>query len=225
MHSNQIDISGSPLIIILLLGMFNYGLGVFSEKRGISSNSPALISSGVHLKGDGYTSFAILISLLVIYFTNLCWIDTAVAILAGLYIIYQGVKVVKHSLLNILDTADESMLSKIIDYLQSNRDKHWIDIHNFRIIKFGSEYHVDAHLTLPFYYTNLEVHREMKEVHEMINAHFNSTVEIFIHPDPCEPFCCLYCKHDDCKERTTPFKKEVVWTLDNVLKNEKHSVD
>ena len=225
LHSSQVDLTGTPLFVILILGLANYMLGVYSERKGKKTNSPALISGGIHLKGDGYTSFAILLSLVIIYFTKLYWIDTLVAVLAGIYIIYQGIKVVRQSLLNMLDTADEGMLSKIIDYLQSHRDKHWIDIHNFRVLKFGSEYHVDAHLTLPYYYTNLEVHREMKEVHDLINEHFNSTIEIFIHPDPCEPFCCHYCKHDDCQVRKAPFKKEVVWTLDNVLKNEKHSVD
>jgi cation diffusion facilitator family transporter len=222
LNASEIDITGIPLILVIALGIGNYLLGVYSEKKGLDSNSPALISSGLHLKSDGYTSLAIFISLVIIYFTKLYWIDTLAAVIAGIYIIYMGYSVMRQALLNILDTADESILEKIIDFIQTNRDKHWIDMHNFRILKFGSEYHVDAHLTLPFFYTNREIHREMVEVHELINTHFKSTVEIFIHPDPCEPFCCHYCANDECLERSEPFKSEIKWTLENVLANEKH---
>ncbi len=220
--NQSIEIGGFPLMIILVLGIANYLLGLSSEKRGLKLNSPSLVASGKHLKGDGYTSFAILLSLIIIYFTNAFWIDGLIAILAGIYMIYQGYTVFRRSILDILDTADEAMLSKIIDYMQENRQRQWIDIHNFRIIKYGSEYHVDAHLTLPFYISNLEVHDEMKKVHSMINTHYNSEVEIFIHPDPCEPFCCNYCHLSECKERKEPFRNEIKWTLENVLTNKKH---
>ena len=224
LHATPIHLTGTPLVAVLVLGFANYILGVLSENRGIKQNSPALISGGQHLKADGYTTFAILLSLVIMYFSQWIWIDTFIAIMVGLFIIYQGFKVVKRSVLDILDTADEDMLSNIIDFIQKNRDKHWVDIHNFRILKFGSEYHVDAHLTLPYFYSNTEVHREMKEVHDLINMHFNSTVEIFIHPDPCEPFCCQFCQNDECNVRQKPFEKEIIWTLDNVIKDEKHGV-
>jgi cation diffusion facilitator family transporter len=220
--SSEVHVHMSFVIMTVGLGLSNYVLGYFSKQKGMKTNSPSLIASGVHLQSDALTSIGILVSLIVIYLTGWDMIDTIIAILAGLFMIYQGFRVFKRSLLDILDTADEEMLSKVIDYLQEKRDEHMIDIHNFRIIKYGSEYHIDAHLTLPYYFTNLEVHREMKEVHEMINEHFNSEVELFIHPDPCESFCCNYCQILDCQVRKEPFQKTIVWTLDNVLKNEKH---
>lgn len=216
------QLNGFILGMVVLLGFINYFVGRISVDRGIKTNSPSLIAGGEHLKTDGYTSFGILLGLILIYLSHWNWLDTLVAIVAGMYMIYQGFIVLKRSLLDIIDTADEAMLEKIISYMQLNRDEHMIDIHNFRLIKYGSDYHIDAHLTLPYYYTNREVHREMKEVHVMINDHFGSEVEIFIHPDPCEPFCCHYCQIKDCKVRSSPFQKEIVWTLDNVLKNEKH---
>ena len=224
-NETNIEVKLSFVAITVLLGLSNYALGFFSKHKGKQTNSPSLIAGGVHLQSDAYTSIGILVSLIVIYFTDWKLIDTIIAIFAGLFMIYQGFRVFKRSLLDILDTADQEMLSKVIDYIQEKRDEHMIDIHNFRIIKYGSEYHIDAHLTLPYYFTNLEVHREMKEVHEMINEHFNSEVELFIHPDPCESFCCNYCQILDCQVRKDPFQKTIVWTLDNVLKNEKHGSD
>lgn len=219
---SELELTGFSLLGILGLGFFNYVLGILSEKKGSQTNSPALISGGKHLKGDGYTTLAILISLVLVYFTNWLWLDSIIGALAGIFILYQGFKVVKSSILDIMGTADETILEKIIAHLQEKRKDPWIDIHNLRILKFGSEYHVDAHVTLPYYYSNLLVHAEMKDMHEVINQHFNSEVELFIHPDPCEPFCCHYCEMKNCTEREQAFEGQIKWTLDNVLKNEKH---
>jgi len=222
---HQAEISGIPLLIMLLLGIGNYVLGIFSQRQGKKTNSPALIAGGEHLKSDGYTSFGIVISLALMFFFKIDWMDIAVAIIVGLFLIYHGIRVVKRSLLDILDTADEEILKNVIDYIQNNRDVNWIDMHNFRILKFGSDYHVDAHLTLPWYFTNQDTHTEMKKVNDLINTHFDSSVELFIHPDPCETFCCNYCNIEDCKERKMPFEKSIIWTVDNVLVNEKHKIE
>ena len=222
---HQASISSMAVLLVLLLGFGNYILGYFSEKQGLKTNSPALIAGGIHLTSDGYTSLGIVISLGLMYFFDWKWLDYTVAIIVGIILIYQGIKVVKRSLLDILDTADETMLTNIISYIQSNRDKRWIDLHNLRIIKYGSDFHVDAHMTLPWYYNNREVHTEMKRIHDLINEHFNSTVGLFIHPDPCEDFCCNYCQIETCQVRKSKFESSIEWTLENVLTNEKHSLN
>jgi cation diffusion facilitator family transporter len=223
LNQNELKLSSITLGALLGLGFANYALGIYSERKGKKNQSPALLSSGQHLKGDGYTTLGILISLVIAYFTKWQWIDTIIGITAGMYIIYQGIKVMKTSILDILGTADEAILDKVIRHLQKCRKNAWIDIHNLRILKFGAEYHLDAHVTLPYYYTNQEVHNEMKEMHQFINQHFNSNVELFIHPDPCEPFCCEYCHLENCVERNSTFKQTIEWTLDNVLRDEKHA--
>jgi cation diffusion facilitator family transporter len=223
LNQNELRLSSITLIALLGLGFANYALGIISEQKGKKNQSPALLSSGQHLKGDGYTTFGILISLVLAYFTKWYWLDTIIGIGAGIYIIYQGFKVMKTSILDILGTADEAILDKVIRHLQESRKNAWIDIHNLRILKFGADYHLDAHVTMPHFYTNQEVHNEMKEMHQVINQHFNSEVELFIHPDPCEPFCCEYCHLENCAERSFSFKKTIEWSLDNVLKDEKHA--
>lgn len=221
----KLELSGMTLVLVLIVGGANYILGILSERRGKRFNSPALLSGGKHLKGDGYTTFGILLSLVLIYVTKWDWLDSFIGVLAGIFILFQGYKVVKSSILDIMGTADEAILEKVIEHLQANRKDPWIDIHNLRILKFGAEYHVDAHVTLPHYYTNSEVHVEMRDMHNLINQHFNSEVELFIHPDPCEPFCCHYCLLTDCKVRKQTFDRKIDWNIDNVLKNEKHGVN
>ena len=220
---HQLDIDQLDLIIILALGLINYGLGIWSQKKGVKSNSPALKASAMHLKSDGYTSLGIILGLLFVYLFHWNWMDNVIAIVVSLVLIYSGYKVIKDSIEGILDKADTNILEEVVQYLGKNRKVNWIDIHNLRIIKYGSNFHLDAHMTLPWYFNNRQVHDEMKEVHSLINTHFNKEVEIFIHPDPCETYCCHVCSIE-CNERQAPFLKKEEWTLDNVLKNEKHKI-
>ena len=54
---------------------------------GKKNNSLALIASGKHLQSDTYTTAGIIAGLVLLYFTNLGWIDSAVAILFAVIIL------------------------------------------------------------------------------------------------------------------------------------------
>ena len=221
----SIQIHKKDVLIIFVLGFINYLLGAWSAHQGKKTNSPALISSAAHLKSDGYTSLGIFIGLVFVYFFKYKWIDSLIGLSVSVILIYQGFVIVKNSILEIIDTADIDILKEVINYLQENRKTNWIDIHNLRIIKYGSNFHIDAHVTFPWYFNNRQVHNEMYQIHKMMEGHFNKEVELFIHPDPCEPMSCSICTIHDCKERTSVFKQKEIWNIENVLKNEKHQIE
>ena len=45
--------------------------------------------------------------------------------------------------------------------LNENRRVNWVDMHNIRIIKYGATLHLDAHLTVPWYFNVYEAHHEI----------------------------------------------------------------
>ncbi len=89
-----------------------------------------LISSGKHLQSDTWTTLGVVISLVLVYFTKIYWIDAAVALVFGSYIIFVGYKIVRKSLSGIMDEADPDLLKAVVEVLAKNRKKEWIDIHN-----------------------------------------------------------------------------------------------
>ena len=99
-----------------------------------------------------------------------------------------------------------------------------MDIHNMRVIKYGANYHVDCHVTLPWYFELKDAHDEMEKIDEIINQNITNDVEFFIHPDPCLPTSCKLCMKGDCKVRQEEFKQKEVWTLENVSRNRKHGL-
>jgi len=212
----------SSILIIAVLGVVNYLMGVVSHREGSKANSPALLGSAQHLKSDGYSSLGLIIGLILIELFHWQWLDLVIALVVSFIIMYQGMGVIKEAMSGILDETDTTILKNVIAYLEKNRRPIWIDMHNLRIVKYGSDYHIDAHVTMPWYMSNQVVHDELKEMHDLINEHFSNEVELFIHCDPCVPDSCHVCQHASCDQRLHPFSHYETWTIDNVIKNEKH---
>ena len=205
-------------------GIVNFIIGLITERKGKSGNSLALIASGKHLKSDSYSTFGIIVGLILIYFTGFRWIDPAVAIIFGTIIIYTGYKILRRSIAGIMDEADIDLLKKIVDLLNKNKRENWVDLHNLRVIKYGSILHIDCHLTVPWYLNVNEAHAEVDALSSLVRREFGESVELFVHVDGCLPFSCKVCNKQNCNERKHNFEKRIDWTLENVLQNQKHQV-
>lgn len=204
-------------------GAINAVVGWYLIKQGKAHRSLALQADGRHLMSDAYTSAGLLIGLVVIYITGIVWLDNVVAILFGLLLIYHGYKLLRESTSGIMDEADYKLLSEVIEVIRAERQENWIDIHNLRIIKYGSALHIDAHMTLPYYFDLKEAHAEISQVDHIVSDSFGDDTEFFIHADYCEPpIQCSICSKSDCKVRGAEYEGKVKWTLDNVMLNQRH---
>jgi len=213
---------------ILIVGVtagINYLMGYISYKKGIRENSLVLQSSGKHLQSDTFTTLGVVLSLVLVYFTKIYWIDAVVALLFGGYIIFIGYQIIRKSLSGIMDEADVRLLTKLSKLLNENRQRDWVDIHNVRIQQHGSELHIDAHLTLPWYYDLRTAHNEMEEVYKLIGKNSERSMEFNFHLDDCKPFSCEICELWECKVRQHSFKKKIEWNDSTIAQLNKHDVN
>jgi cation diffusion facilitator family transporter len=153
--------------------------------KGKKNNSLALVASGRHLQSDSYSTLGIIAGLVLIYFTGYKWIDPIVAIIFGLLIIYTGYKILRPSIAGIMDEADKKLLDELAVMLNKNRRENWVDLHNLRVIKYGSILHIDCHLTVPWYLNVHEAHREVDALSALVKQHYGESVELFVHSDGC----------------------------------------
>jgi len=212
------------MYIIGFSALVNYLAGTACVRIGKKNNSLALMASGKHLRTDMYTTVGILAGLLLLYFTGISWIDSAVAILFALIILVTAYRILRSSIAGIMDEADTELLQGMIATLEKNRRENWIDLHNLRIIKYGSTLHLDFHLTMPWYFNLHEAHREIDAMTALLQSQYGDSVEFFVHSDGCLDFSCAICSKQDCSGRQGSFVKKVEWTMTNVLSNEKHRV-
>lgn len=218
---HQLDIG---ILLVAVAGTINFIVGRICVVNGEKNNSLALIASGKHLQSDAYSTIAILVGLTLLYFTQLQWIDSVVAIGFSFFILYTGYSIIKSSVAGIMDEADVTLLKKLVVILQNNRKENWIDLHNVRIIKYGSTLHLDCHLTVPWYLNVHEAHIEIDALAKLVRDEFGDSLELFVHSDGCLDFSCKVCEKKDCAVRKHPFEKKVEWTMINLVSNEKHKV-
>lgn len=224
-NPHQVSLLSFGLILIVLTALINFILGQYCISVGKKYNSVALVASGKHLKSDTYTSAGIVLGLIVFLMTNLKWLDSAIAILFALVIIYTGVKIIRTSLAGIMDEADDKLILELLHTLNQQRRINWIDLHNVRIIKYGPTLHIDCHLTVPWYFNVDEAHAEIDKLSHLVTQRFGDRVELFVHSDGCKSFSCAICHKSDCKVRQHPFVKTIHWTLENIKLNNKHNVN
>lgn len=215
----------SGIILTAFTGLANYIMGFILVNNGKKSSSAAMIASGEHLKTDTYTTAGLLIGLLLIWFTDIWWLDQAIAILFAFVILFTGYKIVRSSLSGILDETDTTLVNDIIAILNKNRQDNWIDIHNLRVIKYGAALHIDCHVTLPWYFNLQQAHEEITKIDDLVNHHLPNKVELFIHEDPCVPTSCHICNKQHCDVRKQPYQYTLQWNIDTVLSNKKHGIE
>ncbi len=219
-HNVNELIAGS--IIIAATGLINSVLGYYLISQSKRLNSITLFADGKHLQTDAYTSAGLVAGLILIYLTGLNYLDSVLSIAIGVFIIYSGYKLVRRSVSGLMDESDFDTADEVISILNSYRKDSWIDMHNLRTQRYGPDIHIDCHLTLPYYFDLNQVHEEVSEVDAMMNSRASSSIEFFIHADPCVPECCHYCRMDVCPVRSEPKTKDITWTIENVTRNKKH---
>lgn len=221
-YPQQLQHLTKGIYLVAISAVINFIVGFLAIKKGRANRSEALEASGQHLQSDTYSTLAIIAGLLLIYFTGIQRMDSIVAIIMSLVIMFIGYRIARKSVAGIMDEADDKILMKLVDQLNHNRQQNWIDIHNLRVIKFGNILHIDCHMTVPWYFNVREAHAEVDVLRKLIERQFGPAVEFFVHADDCIPDCCPICIKTDCAVRQHPFSRKIEWTMNNVIPNKKH---
>ena len=222
-HPKKVESLDLGLVLIAITAVVNYAVGYIAVKKGRKNNSLALIASGKHLQSDTYSTVGIIFGLILLYFTNIPWLDSVTALIFATFIIYTGYNILRESISGIMDETDEILLKEVVDFLSKKRRKNWIDLHNLRIIKYGSTLHFDCHMTVPWYFNIEEGHKEVDALEDAVKNHFGDRIELFVHLDACKEFSCKICCKTDCALRKHAFESKIDWNIENVAGNEKHN--
>ncbi len=199
------------ILLLLLAALVNLALGLGLMRAGQRTNSLTLKADGQHVITDVYTSLGVLLGLGLAWFTGWYWLDGAVACLVAVNILIIGARLVRQAFQGLMDTSEPELLDEIAQVLAQHRKDTWIDVHRLRARRSGSRVLCDFHLILPRDFTLEEVHREVKELEQVFNAHFGGQADILIHTDPCEEPVCPICGYDPCKLRQEDVTRQRLW--------------
>ena len=210
--------------LLILIAFINISTALFVIRMGKKNNSTSLVTSGKLFLIDFFTTISVAIGLIVLMVTHIQKVDSIIAILLGIWVVFDGYKILRASLAGIMDEADMALLENVIAEINNNRNDNWIDLHNLRVIKYGPLLHIDCHLTMPWYLNVHEAHEVMDSFTDLIKSKFGDSVEFFIHTDGCMPFSCAICNLTACDKRQHSFRQKLDWNMENVLSNHKHQL-
>lgn len=216
-HPVVIDRLDTGIWIVGLAGILNYVMGCYSIHIGRRYDSIALRASGKHLQSDTCSSVGLVAGLLLLYWTGIVWVDSALALIFGSIIVYTGIQILRKTVANLMDKADIRVLRTILNELVMNRREDWIDVRNMKVLKYGRAYFVDCDLTLPWYYDVRKGHEVCEKVGEVISEKFAPYIRLSIHADPCSEVYCKNCGLQECRLRIHPFTILNAFTLDELI--------
>ena len=208
--------------LVLAAGMVNGVLGFWLLRKGRLSGSLILKANGQHLLTDLLSSIGLVAGLVALQLTGWRWLDPVVALVMAGVIGRTGIQLILQAYSGLMDESDYSELELVVHAVATTRREAWVDVHNLRVQRYGSHRHLDAHITLPYFYTLDQVHREVEAFEGVCRQVLGPDTEVFLHTDPCRPIGCSHCRMANCAVRTEPYKQDYPWVLDTVMPNRQH---
>lgn len=137
------------LFINGVAGVINFFWASLLIRTGKAQRSPALSADGHHIMSDVVTSGGVLIGLILAIVTGYAILDPLMAIFVAINILFQGYKVITHSVGGLMDRALEQDDIEAVRNAISDNAKGVLDVHDLRTRQAGSAAFVAFHIVVP----------------------------------------------------------------------------
>ncbi len=183
LNPGQIEELGTGLAISMIASILNLGVGIVLLRAGKKINSITLIADGKHLLTDVWTTFGVIIGLIVVKYTGLIIIDPILGIVVAINIIYTGVKLINDSVSGLMDSAlpmqEKNRIMEIVKQSCTND----LEFHSFYTRQAARKSFIFFHLLVPGEWEVLKAHDLTILLEKNIKSEFPHS-EIFIHLEP-----------------------------------------
>lgn len=151
------------LIFSFIASLINLVVGLVLIKKGRLHKSIALEADGQHLLSDVWTSFAVILGLVLVLLTDWIVLDSLVAIFVALNIIRTGWSFIKRSYLGLMDSAiEKDDLLKIESVMMKYRERG-VSFHALKTRQAGSRSFITVHFLVPGDWTVQFSHQMVEE--------------------------------------------------------------
>lgn len=183
-HNKHPEVSSAGFVVMGISIAATIFLTIYLRYVAKKEKSSVLEADAMHYSIDLYTNIGILAALFIIKLTGWTAIDSIVAALVAIYIIFSAIKLSVQVSKQLLDSRiEEEAYNKLLKVLDSFGSYH-LDFHRLRTRSAGNEIFIDMHLTLCRKLTLDEVHQITDVIENAISKEI-SGADITIHPEPC----------------------------------------
>ncbi len=137
------------LAINAFAGILNGIWATVLIRVGKKQSSPALLADGQHIMSDVVTSGGVLIGLVLAIATGYAILDPILAIVVAINILFQGSKVIMHSLGGLMDRAVEPEEDEAIKKAIAENSAGILGVHDLKTRRAGAVAFIDFHVVVP----------------------------------------------------------------------------
>ncbi len=186
LNGEEVTHLGLSMGVMLFSLVVVFGLVSFLAYVVKKTNNLVIKADLLHYKTDLYSNSAVLVSLVIIYFTDFFWIDVVFGLAIGVYILKEASELIKEGVEVLLDVSlDKEEVQKIIDVIKSDKDVE--DYHFLKTRHAGKFKFVEVHLVLGRDKSLMEAHVIADRVEDKIKElDPESNWHIMIHLDPVD---------------------------------------
>jgi cation diffusion facilitator family transporter len=175
---------GQGTLLIAGAAIINAGLGGFLVWEGKRNHSLVLLANGKHVLTDSWTSFAVIVGLLLVIITGWLPFDPIVAIVAALNILWSGGKLIRQSIGGLMDEVDKTYEPQLRKVLDEETRKRGLKYHEVRYRVSGTTMWVEVHLLFPKRTTLNVAHKQATEIEKILKSSSPIYLNIITHLEP-----------------------------------------
>lgn len=211
-------------MVELIAAVIAFIAGSALMRAGRKNESPTLEADGIHIRSDAFTSFAGFVGVALTQATGLRWIDPALAVVLGVFLIVSGSRVAWSAVGGLLDEWDPALLARISRVFRAVREPAWIAPHAVKVHRLGAAIHIDMHVVFPRYWPLERAHDACHVLIDGLRDEFGERTEPMIHAEACTDLNCALCDHPDCPIRANAFQGLPEWTPDRISRRQRPRV-
>lgn len=184
-HPRPLAQIGAGLAVSIVASLINLGVGLVLLKAGRKHHSITLEADAQHLLTDVWTSAGVIVGVGLVALTGWQRLDPIVAIAVALNIIWMGIRIVRRSVLGLMDTAlpphEVEAVKRVLEpYMTAG-----VEYHAFRTRQAGALRFVYFHVLVPGEWTVHRGHQMLETMEQEIRRTIpNATV--FTHLESLE---------------------------------------
>lgn len=188
-HDHMVTQPVGGIAVMAISLVASWLISRYLKRVARQTDSSALAADALHFSMDVYTNLALLVSLVVLAWTGLPWIDPIMSLLVAIYILVEAIRLLRHGLGDVLD---EQLPIEIQAELEKAIKEHKHELfgyHNLRTRRAGSQKLIDFHLTVCKHLSVEEAHHITDHLENKISEHIKGS-DVTIHIEPCRRHEC-----------------------------------
>lgn len=182
-----IESIGLGLLVTVVASVVNGVVALVLLRAGKKHNSITLTADGKHLMTDVWTSVGVLAAVLLVWVTEVWWLDPLIALGVAVNILFTGRNLVLEAGGGLMDKAMDGADRDDVDrILGSHRDvAAGIDVHEIRTRVSGRQQFIEFHVLVPGKWSVVRGHDVLSAMEDDLRERFPG-VHISSHLEPIE---------------------------------------